>query len=182
MSKKAKYAFRAGARYKVAPQVAGVELERIRKARGTLSAQGVVDESRPEDAPLHPVFEWRDPVAAEHYRRYQARVLIRSVQVIQPETGEQRQQYVHVAKPDIAEDGTDEGAGYQPVDVVIQRPDMYAQALASLTAKMEQARSAVDELRRAAEEQPESDSEKLARIAIAVQAMQTASAAVAALH
>lgn len=41
----------------------------------------VVDESREEDAPLHPVFEWNDKKAAESYRIVQAGSLIRNVTV-----------------------------------------------------------------------------------------------------
>ena len=76
--------------------------------------------------------------------------------------------------------------GYQPVSVVVQRPDMYALALADLarrlTARLTAARESLDALKRAADTSPETDSERMARIAIAAQAMQTASAAVSALH
>jgi hypothetical protein len=63
-------------------QTAGEELDRIRKERGTLGPGAVVDESRPDEAPLHPVFEWCDPVAAEKYREHQATNLIRQVRVV----------------------------------------------------------------------------------------------------
>jgi 2-methylcitrate dehydratase PrpD len=62
--------------------VAGTELQRIEEQRGGLRAADVVDESRPEAAPLHPVFEWQDEVAAEKYREHQARQVIRSVRVV----------------------------------------------------------------------------------------------------
>lgn len=63
-------------------QTAGEELERIRLEHNHLSPAVVVDESRPEDAPLHPVFEWRDPVAAEQWREHQAATLIKRVRII----------------------------------------------------------------------------------------------------
>ena len=59
---------------------------------------------------------------------------------------------------------------------------MYALALAELARKFNAARESLDALKRAADASPETDSERMARIAIAVQAMQTASAAVSALH
>ncbi|MGA0909049.1 MAG: hypothetical protein ACO3QS_06425 [Burkholderiaceae bacterium] len=70
-------------------QTAGSELDRIRRRDGTIKPAAVVNEARPEDAPLHPAFEWRDPVAAEQWREHQASTLIKVVRVIpsaEPET------------------------------------------------------------------------------------------------
>lgn len=66
---------------KVSAQTAGEELARIEKEKGSLTPELVVDESREENAPLHPVFEWNDKKAAEHYRIMQAGNLIRNVTV-----------------------------------------------------------------------------------------------------
>ena len=66
---------------RVSAQTAGEELARIERERGSLTPELVVDESREEDAPLHPVFEWDDKKAAECYRVVQAGSLIRNVTV-----------------------------------------------------------------------------------------------------
>lgn len=66
---------------RVSAQTAGEELARIEKENGSLTPELVVDESREENAPLHPVFEWDDKKAAEHYRVMQAGSLIRNVTV-----------------------------------------------------------------------------------------------------
>lgn len=63
-------------------QTAGSELDRIRQRDGTIIPAVVVDEARPEEAPLHPAFEWRDSVAAEQYRQHQASTLIKVVRVV----------------------------------------------------------------------------------------------------
>lgn len=68
--------------FQVDAQTAGEELQRIKRAHGLLHPATVVDESRPEEAPLHPAFEWRDPVAAEQWREHQASQLIRRVRVV----------------------------------------------------------------------------------------------------
>lgn len=60
---------------KVEADVAGKEFERIERERG-LTAQTIVDESRPADAPLHSAFEWDDAVAGEEWRKQQARVMM----------------------------------------------------------------------------------------------------------
>lgn len=66
---------------RVGAQIAGEELARIEKEKGSLTPEMVVDESREEDAPLHPVFELDDKKAAECYRIVQAGGLIRNVTV-----------------------------------------------------------------------------------------------------
>jgi len=75
-------AFDDGADLPVSAQEAGEELDRIRNRYGTLQPAAVVDESRPDEAPLHPVFEWDDEQAAERYREHQAASLIKRVKVV----------------------------------------------------------------------------------------------------
>ena len=65
------------------------ELERIRNRDGGIRPAAVVEESRPEDAPLHHEFEWDDSAAAEQYRIAQARQIIRAIVLVpQPEMKE----------------------------------------------------------------------------------------------
>ena len=64
-----------------ADQVVG-EFERIREAHGELKPEYVVEESRPEGALLHPLFQWDDAVAAEMWRKEQASKLIRNIHVV----------------------------------------------------------------------------------------------------
>ena len=71
-------------------QTAGSELDRIRRRDGTIKPAVVVDEARPEEAPLHPAFEWRDPVAAEQWREHQATTLIKVVRVVPAAAVEER--------------------------------------------------------------------------------------------
>jgi len=72
------------------------ELNRIaEKNGGILDPQEVVNESRPEDAPLHSLFEWDDAIAAEQYRVVQARFIIRNITVEEDDEPTVRQ-FVHV--------------------------------------------------------------------------------------
>ena len=64
-----------------ADQVAG-EFERIREAHGELKPEYVVEESRPDGALLHSLFQWNDTVAAEQWRKEQAAKIIRNVHVV----------------------------------------------------------------------------------------------------
>ena len=84
------------------PNATGNELERIRKAHGELTPTDVVDESRPEDAVLHPCFEWDDEVAAGRWRVRQARKIVQCIGIRYKTEdggeGEVKRYYVSVKK------------------------------------------------------------------------------------
>ncbi len=67
--------------HKTDATVAGEVCEELDKTVG-LTPQNLVDASRPEDAPLHREFEWDDTIAAEEYRRVQARHIITNLAVV----------------------------------------------------------------------------------------------------
>lgn len=69
------YEWKVGAQIKTAPEKAAEVLNKLAE-ENRLNAEEVVNASRPEDAPLHNEFEWRDDVAAEEYRKHQARHII----------------------------------------------------------------------------------------------------------
>lgn len=157
------YRFRSGARVSgVTPEVVTSELARIHQENDdTLTAPAVVSAAKPATAPLHPAFEWRNSVAADEYRLIQARQLIRAVIVI-PEKVEGEQgapaspAWVHVEKDN-----------YQPIEVVVQRPDLFEMALKEAQSKLAAAERAVMDLKRAAEHAPNPD--RMAAIGLAVQ-------------
>lgn len=116
------------------PQIVGEELERIHAARGVLRPAVVVDEARPEDAPLHPYFEWRDDVAAERFRREQARAIIRSVHVVaQPD----EQGAAPVVTRAFVSVDTNEDARFEPVATVLNDAVLYAQVCRRACAELE---------------------------------------------
>lgn len=81
-------AYRWGQRaYSVSADVAGRVMEDLENGPG-LTAKNLVDVSRPEDAPLHSVFEWNDSTAAELYRENQARRLIASIEIVREDVPE----------------------------------------------------------------------------------------------
>lgn len=127
------YQWREGARFAVKADVAGRELQRIQEVdpKGRVLPAVVVDESRPDAAVLHDVFEWNDHLAAELHRQEQARHVIRSVFVVhetktEPDPGPV-QVYVHVRD--------DEGEGcYMTTSRVMSDDDLRAQAIADALA------------------------------------------------
>lgn len=83
MSGRMIYAWKTPGLHKVSASVAGQEIERIRLAQGdSFAAADLVDAARPDDAPLHPEFEWNDGIAGQAYRIDQARWIMRHLIVV----------------------------------------------------------------------------------------------------
>lgn len=87
------YKYKTGYFNKVPAQVAGEEIRRLYD-EGKNKPKDIVDASRPEDAPLHPVFEWNDGIAAELYRQEQARAFIRNIVTLEEVEDEEEPVYV----------------------------------------------------------------------------------------
>lgn len=135
--------FRAFNDKKITPEVVGQELERIHEVNGTLRPQFVVDAARPEEAPLHPAFEWDDFVAAEQYRNAQARSMIKTVQIIHEESEDEVLEpvYINVSRQDSA---------YEPVQKVVTTPDLFEAAFSQVCGRLHAAQQAMQELQRLA--------------------------------
>ena len=164
--------------YGVSPDVAGREFDRISAANaGRLTSAAVVDAARPDQAPLHPAFEWDDEKAAERYRQHQASTLIRAV-VVLPEVASAKPEhraYVLTQTPE------EQKPVYVKAEEVVQEPSLFADALQRLERTLSMSRQSVLELRDLAQATG-SEPERMARIALAAQALEAAGAAVAALH
>ena len=70
--------------FKTDAEVAGKVCKELEETVG-LTSKTLLDASRPEDAPLHNEFEWRDDVAAEKYREQQARTIINNLVIVAEE-------------------------------------------------------------------------------------------------
>lgn len=82
--------------YPVDADTAGTELDRIYELHGALVPKDVVEESRPDTAPLHSIFEWDNDKAADLYREHQASKLIRSIVVEHEEKKDDAEQVLEV--------------------------------------------------------------------------------------
>lgn len=87
-----------------------------------------MEESRPGAAPLHPCFEWNDPIAAEKWREHQARNIVNCI-VVKAETAKQDpvevRAFVHIQEE------------YHPINVVLQSVDMTSEMLSNALSEME---------------------------------------------
>jgi len=80
---------------------------------GFLRAEDVVAYARDPETALHKCFEWDDGVAADGFRRAQARALIRVVVSVTPASGEKYRAFVSL------KDDRYNGAGYRATAVVM---------------------------------------------------------------
>ena len=121
-----KYKWKLPGLYPVGAQGAGEELQRICDSNGgELDPHDVVDESRPDEAVLHPCFEWRDEVAVELYRTDQARGIIRTVVVIKEEEPQKNVRAFHHVT-----------ANYEPIKVVVSDAEKMSQLLKHARAEL----------------------------------------------
>ncbi len=82
MSKRTAYEWKVGSRCNLAAQLVGDHLETLRVKNGDrLNAELVVKDAEPEEATLHPIFEWNNNLAGHKYRCEQARYVMRHLVV-----------------------------------------------------------------------------------------------------
>ena len=114
-------------KYPVPAQVAGEEIERIRANSGKeyIEAEDLLEASRRDNAPLHSCFEWDDDKAAEKYRLWQARDIIKHIAVViqnTPAASQPVRAFVSIA------DGNDKGKFIQ-IQKALENNEYRAQIL-----------------------------------------------------
>ena len=63
--------------------IVGKSMEEIEEKYGEISAERLLEYARPEDSPIHDLFEYDDSVAAECWRRKQANVVIGCIVIVE---------------------------------------------------------------------------------------------------
>lgn len=114
-------------------QIVASELNAIERRDGLIVAKAVVEAAREDGSPLHDYFEWNNSKAAESYREWQARMLIRQVYVRdmnQGEEGPSVRAFVNI-KAVASEDDEDESAvrGYVSMQTCLKNSSMQEQVL-----------------------------------------------------
>lgn len=128
--KQKKYKIKTGARElfdHTKGQIYGEAIERIsQRHRGKLSPELVVEEARPRTSPLHDAFEWNDRIAADSYRKSQAKCLISAIVIVEEVTGDEIQAFHDVKLP--AQRGESKTT-YIPISKVEHSADLQQQLL-----------------------------------------------------
>ncbi len=169
------YQFRKGSRFGGDAAAVAAELERIRNERGALQSEIIVSEATPSDAPLHGYFPWDDAAAAHQHRLELARRLVRAIEIVRDDRPPVSM-YVHY----VGQEAVSEG-GYEPLAIIVTQPDRYLSALAEAQQDLAAAQRRVNELLEVARSTGAKKGE-VARIMLAVQALQTANEAIHALQ
>lgn len=136
------YQWAKTARFTADPQLVGEELERIRKRDDGLTVDAMLEEARPEDAPLHPLLTWDDQVAGENWRKVECRKIVRSVQVVVQDRPERALHHVKVEKAPSAP------GKYQSAPALAQNLDEYELAFKAACSRVSHAQFALEELQR----------------------------------
>lgn len=74
--------------FSVPAQVVGNRIERLSDHDGNIRPDDLVNDARPVDSPLHPLFTWDDTIAGALYRKEEGMEVIRSLVVIQHVKGQ----------------------------------------------------------------------------------------------
>lgn len=88
------------------------------ESEGRLTAKELVNESRPEDAPLHDYFVWDNEVAAERYREEQGRQIMQAIVEVDDSVELEEPHYV---KAFYAVEQS--GENYWHIDTIVQDED-----------------------------------------------------------
>lgn len=165
--------FRRGkSRHGVAAAAVLQELEALRKKEGgKLLPESIVERAKSTRSPLHKFFEWDDTEAAQKYRVFQARNLIREIQITE-KSGAPEAAYVNVQ--------VDKEQYYKPPCEVVSDQDEYASACKMLMQHIAGAQQTLSHLRQLAGKL--GDDERTQRLSVAFEALLTARAAVQAIQ
>ena len=151
-------------------------LHQIAERDGSIQAQVVVDEAKPKTSPIHPAFEWKDGVAANEYRKWQARQLVKSVRAVKDEPRDPSEPIAVKAVVEtnpafiFAGNGREESPrGYYPAVQIISDLDLFQRAMEEAQLKLKSAERAVHDLTRLAEKADQRD--RLASLTIAVKSL-----------
>ncbi len=121
------------------------ELKRIAQQHGgELKPADVVQAARPIDSPLHSRFEWDDTAAAESYRLWQARQLIR---VVVEYVGSGKEAILSKVFVSLTSDRMNDGGGYRDIVSVMQDPQHRSQLLEDAREDMERFAKKYSELK-----------------------------------
>lgn len=80
--KKVAYDWKTPIFSKVSAQTAGEHMEELEEKFGEVTPQILLEDSRPDDAVLHPLYEWDDPKAAERWRLHQSKMIMGNLIVV----------------------------------------------------------------------------------------------------
>lgn len=104
--------------------------EEINKIGDEVTPDQIVEAARDESTELHKCFEWNDTIAANKWRKYQARQVLRSLVIKVEEEPEDETPPVRVFYK------TDNNEGYKHSNIVFRNDDEYQKLLQAAYAEL----------------------------------------------
>lgn len=130
----------------VSAQQAGERIEELDRIHGEVTSQILLDDSRPEDAVLHPCYEWDDSVAAEKYRLHQSKKIIGNLVVVSvSEENIDSEEPPHI-NAFVTVNERNEKASYRPTTIALSDENMKEQILKNATAELRMFKAKYDGL------------------------------------
>jgi len=133
---KRKYTLKNGSILPIKANVAGREIERLKKINGELSPQLVLKSARPKNSVLHECFEWDNAKAAQKYRLQQASYLLRAIEIVYIGDDGEKTKPVR-AFVALIEEGTYKPRSYKAIGEVMSDKQLKAQYLSGLLSEYE---------------------------------------------
>lgn len=131
-----KYRYRGGQSFPVSAGVAGEELEKLGINERAVAPSEVVAAAKPNDAPLHPCFEWNNKKAADAYRDDQARRLIRSIEIVHVEQDDAGEDTREIAFVSVGTSGPKGQPGYLSTAVAMSDEDTRGRVISAALAQL----------------------------------------------
>ena len=113
--------------YPVSAQKAGEHIEELNRELGEVTPQIMVDDARPEDALMHPLYEWNDAKAAEKYRHNQAKKILSELVIVR--VSEDERELPEPTKAFVSIKPRNESASYKPIVEALSDEDTKKQVI-----------------------------------------------------
>lgn len=138
-----RYAWKKNLRQAGSAQEVGEILSQL-AAGGELDPKEVLEAARPPTSPLHKYFNWDDTNAAEAFRVWQARKLIKSVVLVVESLATEADAPTPVFLNIISDDGERE---YYETTTILETPSLYKKALEQALTELDRVRKKYEHLK-----------------------------------
>ena len=126
-----------GSRFSIDPEVAKREIDKIKaKKGGEVFASDIVDAAKSKRSPLHREFEWDDTKAASLYRCEQARLMLRSIEVVYKEMPSTPVRSYNVVTSATSNEETGKKKCYKSTEDILSDPELRMELLSTAFAEL----------------------------------------------
>ena len=122
--------------YKVSAQTAGEHIEELDATYGEVTPRILLEDSRPDDALLHPLYEWDDEKAAEKYRLHQSKNILGNLVIVSVSDNQNQENEIEPVRAFVSVNDRNEKASYRPTVVAMSDEETKYQVLKNASAEL----------------------------------------------